>query len=191
MAIARKYQVTEKTIRDIWCGRSWRHETLGFSMVMPAEDCALTLRPRGRPRKTDKIFDIKNDSRQAPVAEVESNTLIHIAATPETTVAATPETEINWDELSCLANLSDSECSPETEISEAPAQTQHEEQRDCEVGCVESDGGEHLWLLEQTAWHNMWNLHQLGVSCPAMFELPCSVPEDDPFHTDWSEVCAP
>mmetsp|Transcript_71200 Transcript_71200/g.190082 ORF Transcript_71200/g.190082 Transcript_71200/m.190082 type:complete len:117 (-) Transcript_71200:74-424(-) len=110
---------------------------------------------------------------------------------PDVVVALTPESEINWDDFSLLADLSDTECSAHRELPESHAHEQPEDRPDCQADSVESGGEDPLWALEQTAWHNMWNLHQLRASCPAKFELTCSVPEDDPFHTDWSEVCAP
>ena len=54
-SIARKYSVSEKTIRDIWRGRTWHEETQPLDTNRPAKTKLKTGRPLGRkdsvPRK--------------------------------------------------------------------------------------------------------------------------------------------
>jgi len=97
VSVARKYGVTEKTVRDIWCGRSWRQETASLSELIPADECVTFLRPRGRPRKADKIFDLDEASSQQGIDfEDEVSSQIQESASCA---------DLEWDEYTYLAGL--------------------------------------------------------------------------------------
>mmetsp|Transcript_46799 Transcript_46799/g.124343 ORF Transcript_46799/g.124343 Transcript_46799/m.124343 type:complete len:308 (+) Transcript_46799:1-924(+) len=58
VVVARRYSVTEKTVRDIWCGRTWRCETAGLLDAEEASELPHRMRPIGRPRNVDKILNL-------------------------------------------------------------------------------------------------------------------------------------
>mmetsp|Transcript_46798 Transcript_46798/g.124339 ORF Transcript_46798/g.124339 Transcript_46798/m.124339 type:complete len:293 (+) Transcript_46798:3-881(+) len=58
MVVARRYSVTEKTVRDIWCGRTWPCETAGLLETEEASELHHRMRPLGRPRNVDKILNL-------------------------------------------------------------------------------------------------------------------------------------
>ena len=55
ISVAKKYRVSEKTVRDIWTGRTWQEETLVFDLTRSPREAKKTGRPLGRkdsgPRK--------------------------------------------------------------------------------------------------------------------------------------------
>ena len=70
-SVARKYSVSEKTIRDIWRGRTWHEETLPLDTDRPVKTKLKTGRPQGRkdsvPRKT-RTVSTKSSGGQARFA---------------------------------------------------------------------------------------------------------------------------
>ena len=65
-SIARQYNVSEKTIRDIWKGRTWHEETLPLDLKRPIKAKVKTGRPLGRkdsiPRKSRTICSKSNSA---------------------------------------------------------------------------------------------------------------------------------
>mmetsp|Transcript_59074 Transcript_59074/g.156888 ORF Transcript_59074/g.156888 Transcript_59074/m.156888 type:complete len:348 (-) Transcript_59074:45-1088(-) len=118
VSVARKYGVTEKTVRDIWCGRSWRQETASLSELIPADECVTFLRPRGRPRKADKIFDLDEASSQLDFEDEVSSQVQESASCAD----------VEWDEYTYLASLTadaefsliGSEASPSSSSEQEP-----------------------------------------------------------------------
>ena len=73
--VAREYGVSEKTIRDIWKGRTWYNETLPFDMNREPKLRAKTGRPLGckdrAPRRRKKSSSLSLDKRE--VSHLHSN----------------------------------------------------------------------------------------------------------------------
>ena len=70
--LARKYGVGEKTVRDIWCGRTWHEETQHLDPSRPARKSAPPGRPLGRKDTAAKQFTRSSDSNQAEISETPS-----------------------------------------------------------------------------------------------------------------------
>mmetsp|Transcript_28133 Transcript_28133/g.74262 ORF Transcript_28133/g.74262 Transcript_28133/m.74262 type:complete len:169 (-) Transcript_28133:429-935(-) len=49
-SVAKRYGTSEKILRDIWSGRTWRRETAMLLEPPEAADILCRMRPRGRPR---------------------------------------------------------------------------------------------------------------------------------------------
>ena len=77
-SIARTFGVNEKTIRDIWSGRTWHEETLPLDPTRPPKTMAKTGRPLGRkdsvPRKIRK-GTTHTKQRQEPAAPTDSRNM--------------------------------------------------------------------------------------------------------------------
>ena len=72
LAVARTYKVSEKTVRDIWRGRTWHHETLHLDPSRPARADTPPGRPLGRKDSAPRRRPVPSLSAIAklPAAEV-------------------------------------------------------------------------------------------------------------------------
>ena len=70
LAVARTYKVSEKTVRDIWRGRTWHHETLHLDPSRPARADTPPGRPLGRKDSAPRRRPAPNLSAKAKLPAV-------------------------------------------------------------------------------------------------------------------------
>ena len=63
-AVAQKYGVSSKTVRDIWCARTWHLQTMHLDPMRPQRPPARPGRPRGSKDKAPRRFNAKHHPNQ-------------------------------------------------------------------------------------------------------------------------------
>ena len=83
-AVARSFKVSEKTVRDIWNGRTWHRETLHLDPSRPLREIVPPGRPAGRKDSAPRRRPCKEETEQATRknADTVDNIPCHEVLTP-------------------------------------------------------------------------------------------------------------
>ena len=73
-SVAREYGISEKTVRDIWTGRTWSNETLHLDPQRPAREAKPTGRPRGKKDTAPRKRKLKNCEDSVSMQSLEAGT---------------------------------------------------------------------------------------------------------------------
>ena len=168
--VASVFGVSEKTVRDIWTGRTWFHELIHLDPAR-ASLAEKRMRPPGRPMQVgcaEKGNRVMKSRNQRPSLLPSRVTTLSASSTASDDVSDVVEaSSIHSSTIGCDGI---SAC-----CSQPPCQSVHSVVGDCPPTSV-GDAGFEEWYDEQLP--DMCTVEEAaplpGSSCP-----------DDPFHDDW------
>ena len=168
--VASVFGVSEKTVRDIWTGRTWFHELIHLDPAR-ASLAEKRMRPPGRPMQVgcaEKGNRVMKSRNQRPSLLPSHVTTLSASSTASDDVSDVVEASSNHS--STIGCDGVSAC-----CSQPPCKSVHSVVGDCPPTSV-GDAGFEEWYDEQLP--DMCTVEEAaplpGSSCP-----------DDPFHDDW------
>mmetsp|Transcript_36213 Transcript_36213/g.95301 ORF Transcript_36213/g.95301 Transcript_36213/m.95301 type:complete len:219 (-) Transcript_36213:97-753(-) len=164
-AVARRFCTTEKIVRDIWSGRTWRRETAVLLDPTEASKILSGLRPPGRPKKSQS-GDEMDSSPPSPISSAECQ--------PKLKWLKEKREVISSKEINCTLEFRDTPCAG-TDAHQPSEKKVHvmDLKKSVDVSFVSSA---HLgtWMLDPG----------FSLALPS-FNLTTNCSEVDPFHEDW------
>ena len=169
-SVAREYGVSEKTVRDIWTGRTWSNETRHLDPHRPPREAKPTGRPRGRQDSTPRKRKLEETGTLLTNGGFDSLSRgsYHARIHPAQEVRSTSRSDFSaYDKGTCAGVFDDSDCQPNPSwrISNS-------------TYCSLSIGPLHLSAL-QTGVHSEGDHGPKGCQEAGDFDLGCVSSETD------------
>jgi len=181
-ALARRFSITEKTVRDIWCGRTWRRETAALLDADEASKVLSGMRPPGRPKKSH----VTPDTRHHPASVSTQENSCDVSGAECS--CANPHVETGG-----FIGLRHCELDSEDGFPDVPhLRSDTESGHDSDISFSSTEPKETVSELPNfdTRYFPFQNAYSVDSDLANRFEfqhlaIPLANPVDDPFHHDW------